>query len=103
MRLSDAACRRAKAREKAFKISDGDGLFLQVKKNGSKLRRQAYRFDGKQKLFSLGPYPAVMLAAARAGRDANKAFWPRGSIHLHSTSSIAAPRRSRGRTRSRSC
>lgn len=54
MPLSDAACRGAKAREKAYKISDGGGLFLQVEKNGSKLWRQAYRFDGKQKLLSLG-------------------------------------------------
>jgi hypothetical protein len=78
MPLSDAACRGAKAREKAFKISDGGGLFLQVEKNGSKLWRQAYRFDGKQKLLSLGPYPVVTLAAARAGRDANKALLAKG-------------------------
>jgi integrase len=78
MPLSDAACRAAKPGEKALKLSDGGGLFLLVEKSGSKLWRQAYRFDGKQKLISLGSYPAVALASARAARDANKAILARG-------------------------
>lgn len=45
---------------------------------GSKLWRQAYRFDGKQKLLSLGAYPIVSLRAARAARDANKLLLAKG-------------------------
>jgi integrase len=51
---------------------------LLVETNGSKLWRQAFRFDGKQKLIALGGYPAVSLAEARAGRDANKNLLAKG-------------------------
>ena len=40
----------------------------------------AYRFDGKQKTLSFGPYPDVTLAAARARRAKAKAFLAAGSI-----------------------
>jgi integrase len=78
MPLSDTVCRTVKPREKPFKLSDGGGLFLLVETGGSKLWRQAYRFDGKQKLLALGSYPIVTLADARVGRDANKAVLSKG-------------------------
>lgn len=78
MPLSDTACRSAKSADKPYKISDGGGLHLLVEKNGSRLWRQAYRFDGKQKLIALGAYPTVSLADARASRDANKALLAKG-------------------------
>jgi integrase len=78
MPLSDTACRTSKSRESPYKLSDGGGLYLLVEKNGSKLWRHAYRFDGKQKLVALGAYPAVPLADARTGRDANKALLAKG-------------------------
>lgn len=78
MPLSDAACRAAKSREKPYKLSDGGGLYLLVEKSGTRLWRHAFRFDGKQKLVALGAYPAVSLADARAGRDANKALLAKG-------------------------
>ena len=56
-------------------MSDGEGLFLLVKKNGSRLWRLAYRFNGRQKTLALGAYPAVGLAKARSGRaDAKTAL-----------------------------
>ena len=72
--LTDTVCRTSKPRETAYKLSDGGGLYLLVEKNGSRLWRHAYRFDGKQKLMALGVYPVVSLAEARAGRDANKSL-----------------------------
>jgi integrase len=50
-------------------MSDGEGLFLLVKPNGSKLWRLAYRFGGKQKGLALGSYPVVSLAEARRKRE----------------------------------
>jgi hypothetical protein len=41
------------------KLSDGEGLQLWITPNGSKLRRLAYRLDGKQRKLSIGAYPAV--------------------------------------------
>lgn len=72
MPLTDLKCRGAKAPEKPIKLSDGGGLHLLVNPTGSRLWRLAYRFDGKQKLLSFGPYPQVSLADARAKRDAAK-------------------------------
>jgi len=64
-KLNDKAVAAAKAKEKDFKVSDGDGLFVLVKTNGSKLWRLKYRFGGKEKLLSFGQYPAVSLKQAR--------------------------------------
>ena len=56
MPLTDTICRTSKSREKPYKLSDGGGLYLLLEKNGSKLWRHAFRFDGKQKLVALGTY-----------------------------------------------
>ena len=63
--LTDTEIKRAKATEKAYSMSDGGGLYLWVKPTGGKLWRWSYRFDGKEKLMSLGKYPDVSLALAR--------------------------------------
>lgn len=57
MHLSDLAVRKAKPEDKPFKLSDGGGLHLLVRPNGAKLWRLKYRFAGKEKLLSFGPYP----------------------------------------------
>lgn len=65
MELSDTAIRRSKPAEKPYKLSDQHGLYLLVKPSGSRLWQYGYRFEGKQKLLSLGQYPVRSLAAAR--------------------------------------
>lgn len=65
MPLTDAQCRAAKPTAKVQKLSDQRGLFLQVTPGGSKLWRMNYRFDGKQRTASFGPYPDISLATAR--------------------------------------
>ena len=74
MRLSDSKIRALKPPNRVLKLSDGGGLYLHVTPKGSKLWRLAYRFDGKQKLLSFGPYPTVTLANARKKRDEAKAI-----------------------------
>lgn len=78
MPLTDTACKNAKPSDKPRKMADGGGLFLLVQPTGGKLWRQAYRFDGKQKLLSHGSYPVVTLHEARAVRDAAKALLAKG-------------------------
>lgn len=69
MPLTDAAIRTAKPGEKARKLSDGGGLFLLVSPNGGKWWRLKFRFEGKEKLLSLGTYPEVGLREAREKRE----------------------------------
>ncbi|MCA8219098.1 integrase arm-type DNA-binding domain-containing protein [Burkholderia cepacia] len=68
MNLTDLAVRNAKPREKPYKLTDGDGMFLLVQPNGSRYWRFAYRYLGKQKILALGVYPEVGLALARQRR-----------------------------------
>jgi hypothetical protein len=68
--LSDSQVRDTKAKENSYKLFDGFGLYLLVTPSGGKLWRVKYRFDGKEKTLSLGPYPQVSLKDARAKREA---------------------------------
>ena len=69
MALSDVSIRNAKPTSKAFKLYDEQGLFIQVTPSGGKWWRFKFRFDGKEKLLSLGTYPEVALKQARERRD----------------------------------
>lgn len=69
MALTDIKVRSAKPEAKAYKLTDGDGMFLLVHPNGSKYWRLRYRFGGKEKTLALGVYPEVSLADARQKRD----------------------------------
>lgn len=68
MALTDTKIRNAKPKEKPYKLTDGDGLFMLINPQGSKWWRFRYRFDGKEKLISFGTYPEVSLSDARDKR-----------------------------------
>lgn len=76
--LNDTRIRSAKPAERDYKLTDFDGLYLLVCKNGSKLWRFAYRFDRKQKQIALGAYPEVTLAEARDRREASRKLLANG-------------------------
>lgn len=63
MSLTDTAIRNAKPGAKPAKLFDERGLFLIVTPSGGKWWRFRYKFDGKEKLLSLGVYPDVPLAS----------------------------------------
>ena len=69
MPLSDIQVRNLKPRDKAYKVSDFEGLFVLVKANGSKLWQFKYRIYGKERLLSIGVYPDVSLAQARKVKE----------------------------------
>ena len=70
MPLTNTALRNAKPSENPQKLSDGHGLYLYIAPTGGRLWRMNYRFDGRQKTLSFGPYPLVTLAEARQKREA---------------------------------
>ena len=69
MSLSNTAIRNTKPGEKAKKMFDGGGLYLEVAPSGGKWWRLKYRVDGKEKRLSLGTYPDVSLKDARERRN----------------------------------
>jgi integrase len=59
----------AKPRDRDYKLSDGRGLYLLVRPNGSKLWRFNYRYLEKHRTLAFGAWPDVGLADARSRRD----------------------------------
>jgi hypothetical protein len=76
MSLSDSAIRSAKPKEKAYKLFDGQGLYLEVSPIGSKYWRLKYRFAEKEKRLSIGVYPAVSLKGVRQRNSLPRAIDP---------------------------
>ncbi|WP_198162035.1 tyrosine-type recombinase/integrase [Sphingomonas sp. TDK1] len=71
-------CRKAAARDKPYKLTDANGLYLYVTPAGAKSWRFKYRFgaraDGKtgqvERKLVFGAYPEMTLQEARDSRDA---------------------------------
>ncbi len=78
MPLTQFAVVHAAKRDKPYKLADGNGLALLVSPNGSKLWRLRYFFQGREKMLSLGAFPTVSLANARAKRDDAKKLLANG-------------------------
>ncbi len=63
--LSDVEIKRAKPKEKQYKLYDGGGLLLIIRPNGKKVFKVRYKLDGKDTEKTLGEYPILSLANAR--------------------------------------
>ena len=70
--LSDTEIKTAKPKDKNYKLSDGQGLYLVIKTNGTKMWRFDYKFNDKRKSMSFGVYPGVTLKNARDIREETK-------------------------------
>lgn len=71
--LTNAAVKAARPRERAYKIFDGQGLFLHVLPTGARSFRMKFRYEGKEQLLTLGGWPEITLDEARLRRDAARA------------------------------
>ncbi len=67
--LTNAAVKAARPRAAAYKIFDERGLHLYVAPNGRKSLRMKFRFEGREKLLTIGTWPEVSLVDARARCD----------------------------------
>lgn len=72
MPLTEVKIRNARAGERAHRMWDSGGLYLEISPSGGKLWRFKYRFQGKEKLLALGKWNVVSLAEARRSRDEAK-------------------------------
>ena len=56
MPLTDTKIRNAKPSAKPVKLTDGKGLYLEIRPTGTKLWRYRYRIAGKENVFAIGEY-----------------------------------------------
>ena len=68
MPLTDLKIQSIKGGDKPQKIADGEGMYLFVSVSGTKAWRFDYGYGGKRFTYTIGKYPQVGLAAARAKR-----------------------------------
>ena len=76
--LSVAQIRATRAGEKPVRLYDERGLYLEVATTGGRWWRFKYRFEGKEKLLSMGTYPDTSLKAARDKRVRAQALLEEG-------------------------
>lgn len=78
--LTDTQVKQAKTQDKAYKLSDGGGMYLYVTKLGAKSWRMNYvrPITKKHATMTLGLYPDVTLAQARQRRSEIRALLAQG-------------------------
>lgn len=65
MALTDIECKKAQPRDKQYRLSDSNGLSLQVNPNGKKYWNLRFTVNGERRSESLGQYPDMGLKKAR--------------------------------------
>lgn len=83
MPLTDLKLRRTKPEPKPYKLTDSNGLYIEIRPSGSKLWRYRYRIAGKENVFALGEYPEVSLSDARTARDEARGLVKQGIHPAH--------------------
>lgn len=68
--LTALEVKNAKPKEKPYKLTDGQGLFLHVSSSGKKTWRYRFAIAGTESTFVLGEYPVMSLEKARIERTA---------------------------------
>jgi integrase len=76
--LPEMKIRAAKPGQKALRLYDERGLYLEIAPSGGRWWRFKYRFGGREKLLSMGTYPDTGLKAARERRDDARGQLARG-------------------------
>ena len=76
--LKPATIDNAKPHEKAYALTDGGGLQLEVLPSGSKTWRFKYHLYGKREKVTIGAYPAFTIKQARDRREELCALGERG-------------------------
>jgi len=63
--LTAAWVKRARPKDKPYKLSDRDGLYLLIEPTGTRVWRMNYRLRGKQRTITFGRWPELLLGEAR--------------------------------------
>ncbi|MGQ6156058.1 tyrosine-type recombinase/integrase [Serratia sp. IR-2025] len=71
--LTDTKLKNLKSREKLYKVSDRDGLYVAVQPSGSISFRYDYRINGRRETLTIGRYGADGITLAEARDELNTA------------------------------
>ena len=96
--LTDTKLRTLKPREAAYRVADSNGLCIEVRPRGSKVWRYRYRHAGNASIATLGEYPAMTLAEARAERDKARALVKKGTSPSHAAKAERVARQEKALT-----
>jgi integrase len=86
--LKDIHVRTAKPKEKAYRLSDGEGLFLFVPRSGVSAWQFRYKLNGKHQTLTLGKLSVMGLADARRRAEEARAIAADGK-HLTTVKRVA--------------
>ena len=70
--LTDTQIRNAKPGKSAVKLTDGKGLYVEIRPTGAKLWRYRYRIDGKENVFAAGAYVVVQNGETKEHAEARR-------------------------------
>jgi integrase len=101
MELTVREIETAKPTSKQYKLADGRGLCLLVMPTGAKYWRWRYRFEGTEKMMSLGEYPEVGLKEARERHSVARKLWSSGIDPLAERKAVAEAKQNEHRERQR--
>ncbi len=68
-KLTDIQVKNAKAKDKKYALTDGEGLSLVINPNATKIWRFRFMIDRKNYETTFKSYPSVSLKEARAKKD----------------------------------
>ena len=82
-RLTDKGVENAKPKKKDYKLYDGEGLCLLIRKSGTKVWQYPYKYEGKRKVYTIGQYykgraDSIGLREARDAKYEIKALLDQG-------------------------
>lgn len=64
--LTDTALRNLRAKDKAYKVADRDGMYVHVATSGTVTFRYDYRLHGRRETLTIGKYGTAGISLARA-------------------------------------
>jgi integrase len=82
-RLNATQVKQAKPKDKLYKLTDGGGLYMEIKPSGGRFWRYRYRLLGKENVFAIGTYPDTTLAEARQDHEKARKLVGRGIHPAH--------------------
>ena len=76
--LTVTQIRNSKPKNKPYRLTDGHGLYLEILPGGTKSFRYRFKYRGRSQILTIGRFPEITLAEARAARDEARVMLVRG-------------------------